>query len=210
MPLFVEELTKAVLEAAARKRGWRRLSASPLPAPGGAGDLARLADGAAGPAGPGGQGGCADRRGDRPRVRLRAVEPVARAGRSRELREALGSARRCRAWCSAAARRRNPRISSSTRWCRMRPTAHCCAAGARSCTPASPRRWNSDFADLVERAAGTAGASPSGGWRQRTRRRAMAEGGSAYRRAPGTCRGDRPSRTWPRAAGHAAGNPGAR
>ena len=39
----------------------------------GAGDLARLADGAAGSAGTSRQGDCANRRGDRPRVRLRAA-----------------------------------------------------------------------------------------------------------------------------------------
>ena len=35
----------------------------------------------------------------------------------------------------------NPVTFSSTRWCRMRPTARCCAAGANGCTLALPRPW---------------------------------------------------------------------
>ena len=70
VPLFVEELTKAVLEAGSQgARGTVLGAASGVV---GAGDLACLADGAAGPAGTGRQGGCTNRRGDRPRVRLRA------------------------------------------------------------------------------------------------------------------------------------------
>ena len=63
VPLFVEELTKAVLESGAQ--GAAALSAVPHPALG-AGDVACLADGAAGSAGTGRQGRCANRRGDRP------------------------------------------------------------------------------------------------------------------------------------------------
>ena len=68
VPLFVEELTKAVLESGAEGAGSvvRRAASGAV----GAGDLARLADGAAGSAGTGRQGGCANRRRDRPRVRL--------------------------------------------------------------------------------------------------------------------------------------------
>ena len=71
VPLFVEELTKAVLESGAQGAGGavRRAASGVV----GAGDLARLADGAAGSAGTGRQGGCANRRGDRPRVRVRAA-----------------------------------------------------------------------------------------------------------------------------------------
>ena len=71
VPLFVEELTKAVLEAGAQACGGavRRAASGAV----GAGDLARLADGAAGSAGTGRQGRCANRRGDRPRVRVRAA-----------------------------------------------------------------------------------------------------------------------------------------
>ena len=71
VPLFVEELTKAVLEAGAQGAGGAVRDATSGIV--GAGDLARLADGAAGSAGTGGQGGCANRCSDRPRVRLRAA-----------------------------------------------------------------------------------------------------------------------------------------
>ena len=63
VPLFVEELTKAVLESGAQ--GAAALSAVPHPRVS-AGDLACLADGATGPAGAGCQGHCANRCGDRP------------------------------------------------------------------------------------------------------------------------------------------------
>ena len=69
VPLFVEELTKAVLEgrrATGCRGAGRRVARRAV----GAGDLACLADGAARPARAGGQGGRADRRGDRPRVCL--------------------------------------------------------------------------------------------------------------------------------------------
>ncbi len=66
VPLFVEELTKAVLEAGAQ--GAAALAAVPHPV--GARDFACLADGAAGSAGIRRQGRCANRRGNRPRVRL--------------------------------------------------------------------------------------------------------------------------------------------
>ena len=70
VPLFVEELTKAVLEAGAQaRRPVRRATSDAV----GARDLACLADGAAGSAGTGRQGRCANRRGDRPRVRIRTA-----------------------------------------------------------------------------------------------------------------------------------------
>ena len=64
IPLFVEEMTKAVLEAESEGEARRTVAAVPSPAAGGPRKLARLADGAARPARPG-QGGGADRRGDR-------------------------------------------------------------------------------------------------------------------------------------------------
>ncbi len=67
VPLFVEELTKAVLESGVQARSGAVLRAAPSVV--GAGDLARLADGAAGSARTGCQGRCTNRRGDRPRVR---------------------------------------------------------------------------------------------------------------------------------------------
>ncbi len=71
VPLFVEELTKAMLETGAQAPA--ALSAMPASGVVGAGDLARLADGAAGSAGTGRQGRCTNRCGDRPRVRVRAA-----------------------------------------------------------------------------------------------------------------------------------------
>ena len=35
------------------------------------------------------------------------------------------------------------------RWCRMPPTARCCAAGASSSTPVSPRPWKRQFPEIV-------------------------------------------------------------
>jgi class 3 adenylate cyclase len=49
------------------------------------------------------------------------------------------------AWSSSAACRQRPNICSSTRWSRTPPTAHCCAARARPCIAGSPRHWNSGF-----------------------------------------------------------------
>ena len=43
-------------------------------------------------------------------------------------------------WCSSAARRPRRPTASSTRWCRMRRTAACCAAPASNCTRGSPKR----------------------------------------------------------------------
>ena len=67
IPLFVEEMTKAVLEAEQRGRSAADRRRGSVPGPGGPRKLARLADGAARPARPR-QGGGADRRGDRARV----------------------------------------------------------------------------------------------------------------------------------------------
>jgi len=64
IPLFVEELTKAVLEAESEGAARRTLASVPSPALAGPGKLASIADGAARPARPR-QGGGADRIGDR-------------------------------------------------------------------------------------------------------------------------------------------------
>ena len=64
IPLFVEEMTKAVLEAEGEGDARRTAGAVPSPALGGPRKPARVADGAARPARPG-QGGRADRGGDR-------------------------------------------------------------------------------------------------------------------------------------------------
>ena len=64
IPLFVEEMTKATLEAESEGEGAAHGCGSSVPGPGGPGKLARLADGAARPARPR-KGGGADRRGHR-------------------------------------------------------------------------------------------------------------------------------------------------
>ena len=71
IPLFVEEMTKAVLEAAKRGNGGTRGCSYSIAVGGGSCEPARLADGAARPARPG-QGVGADRGGDRPGVLARA------------------------------------------------------------------------------------------------------------------------------------------
>ena len=43
-------------------------------------------------------------------------------------------------WSSSAARRPRRSIASSTRWCRTRRTAACCAARGSNCTRRSPKR----------------------------------------------------------------------
>ena len=67
IPLFVEEMTKAVLEAENRGDARTTAAAVPSPASGGACEPARFADGAARPAGSCERSG-ADRSGDRARV----------------------------------------------------------------------------------------------------------------------------------------------
>ena len=64
IPLFVEEMTKAVLEGESEGVARRTVAAVPSSGPGRAGKFARLADGAARPA-RSGQAGGADRIGDR-------------------------------------------------------------------------------------------------------------------------------------------------
>ena len=72
IPLFVEEMTKAVLEAESEGRSERTAAAIPSPCVGRPRKPARLADGAARPA-RAGQGSSADRGGDRARVSTCAV-----------------------------------------------------------------------------------------------------------------------------------------
>ena len=84
------------------------------------GDAAGLADGAARPP-RAGQGGGADRRGDRPRVLLRAARRGRRLGRRPSCRP-RSTSWSPPSWCSAAARRPRRPTASSTRWCRTPPT----------------------------------------------------------------------------------------
>ena len=73
VPLFVEELTKVVLESGLLQRARRRAcSGWPAASACGSRDLARLADGSARSVGFR-QGRCADRRSHRPRVHARAA-----------------------------------------------------------------------------------------------------------------------------------------
>ena len=64
IPLFVEEMTKAILEAGSDGEAWRTIGTVPPPARGGPCKPARFADGASRPTGRG-QGGGASRRGHR-------------------------------------------------------------------------------------------------------------------------------------------------
>ena len=129
VPLFVEELTKAVLETGTTRR------APAVPASLHASLMARLdrmpevkevAQIAA----------CIGREFDYPL--LAAVSPVPEP----ELRSALDRLAAAELVFRAASRRRRA-TSSSTRWSRTRPTRACSRAGGSSCTPASPRCWRS-------------------------------------------------------------------
>ena len=104
VPLFVEELTKSVLESGCCARSGRSCSTG-IAAGGDPDELARLADGAARPPGVGAAGG-ADRRGDRTRVLLRAIARRLPPSRGRAAIRSR-SARRLRAGVPArhAARR---------------------------------------------------------------------------------------------------------
>ena len=150
VPLFVEELTKAVLESAeqgdrvAAVLATTSLAALSVPATLHASLMARLDR-----LGPARQGDRADRRGARPRVRLRAD----RAGGAAPSRTACRArpARRCRSVVLPRRARRTPPTCSSTRWCRTRPTAPCCAARRQELHARVAAALEQHFADLVER-----------------------------------------------------------
>ena len=146
VPLFVEELTKAVLEQG--QEGRRRHCCRPsCPGPVGARDLARLADGAAGPAGTAAkdvaQTGAAI--GREFGYGLSGVDASAGAATSRGARSADDAG-------LLFVRGTPPQstTSSSTRWCRMRPTAHCCAARRQELHARVATVLEQDFADLAE------------------------------------------------------------
>ena len=65
---------------------------------------------------------------------IAAVAPMPQA----QLDDALVQAERSRDWPSVAARRPMPSTPSSTRWCRTRLTTRCSRAADRSCMPRSP------------------------------------------------------------------------
>ena len=66
-----------------------------------------------------------------------------------QLREALDRSRRTPACCSPAARRQKAATFSSTRWCRTRPTAPCCAAGVSFCTARIAATLEDRFPEIV-------------------------------------------------------------
>ena len=144
VPLFVEELTRTVLESGGLvEAGDRYVYAGRGPRAQHPRDAARLARRR------GSTGWCAakrdrpDRRGDRAQLQPRAASPPwprwTRPSSPRALAQLTESGLAC------AARRAAPTRStpSSTRWCRRPPTTRCSRASGGSCTPASPRRWPS-------------------------------------------------------------------
>ncbi len=193
VPLFVEEMTKAVLETGASdNRVAAVLGASQLPALADPGDLARLVDRSPRSARPGRQGNRTGRRGHRPRVRLRPD----RAGGERlgaELRSGLDRLTEagllfCRgappqlllpvqARAGAGHRLRHPAARQAPGTARP----HCGGAGTR-------------FRGSRRAPARTLGASSDRRQRRRARRGSMAEGRPTCRPAPGAFRSDRPFR----------------
>ena len=140
VPLFVEELTKAVLESAAQGDrvaavlATTSLAAQSVPATLHASLMARLDR-----LGPAAKeiaqiGAVLGREFD-----YGLIEPVTQRP-ERELQAALdqlGDAGLL--FCRGTAR--TPPTCSSTRWCRTLPTRPCCAGGGRNCTRASPQHW---------------------------------------------------------------------
>ena len=138
IPLFVEEMTKAVLEAESEGEARRTVCRSTIPGPGCPRKPARLADGAARPARPR-QGGSAGRR-----DYWAGVLPYptgcgdAQAGGGAGRRRSTASLRPV--CCFGKACRRMRPICSSMPWCRTRPMGRCCASRDARSTPASPKR----------------------------------------------------------------------
>ena len=138
VPLFVEELTKTVLESGLLADAGDHYELSgPLPPLAIPTTLARLADGPPRPP-RAGQGGRADRRRDRPRVLATSCSPRSRRCPKPSWATPSNSWSPP-SWSSAAARRPRRPTASSTPWSRTRPTSRCSSPSASSCTPASPR-----------------------------------------------------------------------
>ena len=147
IPLFVEEMTKAVLEAEGEGAAEQRGSAVPSSALRVSRKPARFANGAARPARLG-QGGGADRSCNRARVLACTVTAVVRkpeGGLNRHLTVSFRPA--C---CSGRVSRPMRPICSNMPWCRMRPTARCCASRDARFMPASPKPLKSQFAEIAE------------------------------------------------------------
>ena len=147
IPLFVEEMTKAVLEAESEGEARRTVAAVPSPAlavPASlhASLMARLDR--LGPAKEVAQIGAAIGR-EFSHALLAAVmrEPEAELDR----RSTVSLRLVC---CSGRAFRRTRLICSSMRWCRTRPTAHCCASRDGRFTPASPTPWKASSPEIAE------------------------------------------------------------
>ena len=146
VPLFIEELTKAVVETAISGADVGNTTVSSVPATSSdsPGDAACLADRTPRSARLDGEGGLAARRGDRARFPLRVAGCGRGSGRS-----GIGAARSAGSsmpgCCSNAACRRRSPTCSSTHWCKIPPTACCCAARAVHCTHGSPLRSKSGF-----------------------------------------------------------------
>ena len=147
VPLFVEELTKAVLESAVQGDQVAAAATHRCRAVG-AGDVARVIDGSPGPA-----------RVSPPRRSRRSARcsvasfPMNLSSRWRSVQR-----RNCKPdWissamprsCSVEVRFRTPPICSSMRWCWRLPTRLCCAVDARSCTRAWHRRCEIISQDLL-------------------------------------------------------------
>ena len=148
IPLFVEEMTKAVLEAGSEGAAQRTAAAIPSPAlavPASlqASLMARLDR--LGPAKEVAQIGAAIGR-EFSHALLAAVVQQAGAG--------VGIGARpsdCQlVCCSGRARRPMRATCSSTPWCRTRPTARCCASRDARFMPASPKPSKSQFAEIAE------------------------------------------------------------
>ena len=176
VPLFVEELTKAVLEAGHDGTGG-----------GGAGLAARLADGPAGP-GARGQGGGAGRGLHRARVRLPAPRgglAAARAGAAGR----PGPARRGRAGVRARRAAGGELHLQARAGAGRRPREPAQERSGSSCTPASRGCWRSASPDACR-------------GRARAARPALRGGRASHKRASTT--GSRPgsrrsaARRWPR------------
>ena len=136
IPLFVEEMTKAVLEAESEGEARRTAAAVPSPAlavPASlhASLMARLDR--LGSAKEMAQIGAAIGR----EFSYALLAAVARKPEAELDRRSTVSSRP--ACCSGRACRRMRRICSSMPWCRTRPMARCCASRGARCTPVSPK-----------------------------------------------------------------------
>ena len=139
VPLFVEELTKTVLESGLLADAGDHYELSgPLPPLAIPTTLHELADGAARPP-RAGQGGRADRRRDRARVQPRAAGRGLAAVRSRSRRRPR-PAGSIRAGLPPRRAARGDLHASSTRWSRTPRTSRCSSPSASSCTHVLPRR----------------------------------------------------------------------